>query len=354
MCHFKWQYTKFRYYNHSQYEGGVGVDLQSKKKVRIGSKQLIREINQALIVSMVRSSGTISRSAIAKATGLSRAAVSGITAGLIEQGLLYEDAIGESAGGRRPVMLKFVPAAGFVLGVSVSQDEISTVLCDLEATIAETRCEPLRDLGVDAVAAAISRSSAELRLLAGTRPVYGIGVSLEASVVELAQPIVELLSAELGIPAIVDSQVNSLVALAHVRESNRADSSMVLFNLGASVGVGMLVNGEIYRPSPSETYRPTNIYFDRSELSDISNFLSPLMPELVVISGEDEDRAESVRDTLNSFLQGKYLAGAGRKANVSVLVREENTLSLGAATLILGELYRPATRPLGANLTLFS
>ncbi|VAW09636.1 hypothetical protein MNBD_ACTINO02-1256, partial [hydrothermal vent metagenome] len=49
------------------------------QRVRTGSKQLIREINQTIVLNVVREQGLASRSQIAVATGLSPATVSGIT-----------------------------------------------------------------------------------------------------------------------------------------------------------------------------------------------------------------------------------------------------------------------------------
>ena len=59
-------------------------------KPRAGSKALIREINEALVLDVVRTQSPVSRATITGQTGLSAASVTGITGMLIQSGLLVE------------------------------------------------------------------------------------------------------------------------------------------------------------------------------------------------------------------------------------------------------------------------
>ena len=59
-------------------------------KLRTGSKDLIREINEALVLDVVRRHESVSRSLIAADTGLSHGTVTGITAKLLQAGILAE------------------------------------------------------------------------------------------------------------------------------------------------------------------------------------------------------------------------------------------------------------------------
>ena len=73
--------------------------------MRAGSKQLIREINQTIVLNAIRTHGALSRTDIAGISKLSLAAISGITAELIDLGFVYERQVGMSTGGRPPVLL---------------------------------------------------------------------------------------------------------------------------------------------------------------------------------------------------------------------------------------------------------
>ncbi len=55
-----------------------------------GSKELIRDMNSHLILEMILKEGTISRAALSKTSGLTKATVSAIVQKLIEQNLVIE------------------------------------------------------------------------------------------------------------------------------------------------------------------------------------------------------------------------------------------------------------------------
>lgn len=65
---------------------------------------------------------------------------------LITDGLVYETGLGESSGGRKPLMLLFNSRAGFVLGIEVSVQYIKGALTDLAGTIETELTFPLRSM----------------------------------------------------------------------------------------------------------------------------------------------------------------------------------------------------------------
>lgn len=71
-------------------------------KPRAGSKALIREINEALVLDVVRAQRPVARANIATTTGLSPATVTGITSKLLRAGLLIETDVVRGTGGRPP------------------------------------------------------------------------------------------------------------------------------------------------------------------------------------------------------------------------------------------------------------
>ena len=107
--------------------------------MRAGSKQLIREINQTIVLNAIRTHGALSRTDIAGISKLSLAAISGITAELIDLGFVYEHQVGVSTGGRPPVLLALNNQAGYVVGVKLTEDAVIVALTDLEATIVASR-----------------------------------------------------------------------------------------------------------------------------------------------------------------------------------------------------------------------
>ena len=104
----------------------------------------MRAINRFKILQTIRTHKLISRVDITKATGLSQAAVTGITADLIKDGLLLEKRPGESEGGRPPILIALNPDGAYAVGVYLSISQINVLIIDLEATIRASYEMPLR------------------------------------------------------------------------------------------------------------------------------------------------------------------------------------------------------------------
>ena len=64
----------------------------------LGHRDLIRAINRSAILNTIKELGPISRAETARLTNLSAATVSGITAELIDDGLVFEKETGDSEG----------------------------------------------------------------------------------------------------------------------------------------------------------------------------------------------------------------------------------------------------------------
>ena len=75
-------------------------------KKKIGSFSLMKRMNIALILNLIRERGVVSRIDIAKETGLTAATVTNLTAELIDNNLVEEFSTGASTGGRKPILLK--------------------------------------------------------------------------------------------------------------------------------------------------------------------------------------------------------------------------------------------------------
>ncbi|MFP4017275.1 MAG: winged helix-turn-helix domain-containing protein, partial [Halanaerobiales bacterium] len=71
-----------------------------------GSFELMKKMNQKVILKLIYKEKSISRAQIAEITGLSPATVSNISKEMLEMELIKETTRGESRGGRKPVLLE--------------------------------------------------------------------------------------------------------------------------------------------------------------------------------------------------------------------------------------------------------
>lgn len=234
--------------------------------LRKGNRELIKRINRNLVLNVVKSRGPVSRSEIARLSGLSLATISGITAELLETGLVYEEGEGESSGGRRPVLLRLNRQAGFVVGVKLMEHAVTSALTDLDAQVLHHRITPLaRPEGkwkpedvLPTVIRAIEATIAEAGL--DRERVLGVGVGMaglvdgEAGVcryspffgwqdAEIAAPIAD----ELELPVYLENDVNTLTIAEQWFGYGHGVDHFVVVTVGRGVGAGIVVNGQFYR-----------------------------------------------------------------------------------------------------------
>jgi predicted NBD/HSP70 family sugar kinase len=241
--------------------------------MRSASRTLIRDINRSLVLNLVRERGSLSRAEIARISGLSPSTVTAITAALLADGYLIEDATpggghdGEerapSRVGRPGNPLRVDPRAGFVVGLKVAADAVTAVLTDLaaEPLVLETLLRPV-DLPAAKAAGlmsdAVERATRKARIRRGALLGVGIGVPgivhPERLYVERS-PLVEwsdvdlagLVEERTGLPVHIDNDVNTLTIAEQLFGAGRGLAHFLVVTVGRGIGMGVVVNGTLYR-----------------------------------------------------------------------------------------------------------
>ncbi len=101
----------------------------------VTDRYFIREMNEKLVLKTIIQETHISRADISKKTNLNKATVSSIVANLLEKELILETGIGESNGGRKPIMVTYHKEAALSLSIDLGNDYISAILTYLDGTI---------------------------------------------------------------------------------------------------------------------------------------------------------------------------------------------------------------------------
>ena len=206
--------------------------------------------------------GHISRADLGRATGLSRMTLSQRLATLVEFGLVEELADTVPSGGRPTRMIGLNTAFGVILSADVGESLIRLGVADLAGNLLarsevpyhpEDGPEPALSLIVDGLD----------RLLDGfaTRqfPV-GIGVSMPAPTDAAAGvvmgpsilrgwdgfPLTDWLENALGIPAMIENDVN-LLTLFEARRTATPSDYFLFIKMGTGIGSGLIAGGELFR-----------------------------------------------------------------------------------------------------------
>lgn len=99
------------------------------------STSIVRTYNAAVILQALHRAGSCSRSRLTELTHMSPATVSRITARLIDQGIVIEERVGRSTGGRPPVILRLNYERLYVIGIRLLRDQVSLGIFDLNGRL---------------------------------------------------------------------------------------------------------------------------------------------------------------------------------------------------------------------------
>jgi predicted NBD/HSP70 family sugar kinase len=226
-------------------------------------KRTIKEINQKLILNLIREQQPISRVEIARQTQLQRSTVTIITNRLLQQQWICEGESGRYGGGRRPKNLYLNTNRFHVLGVEVSKDETILALADLNGKLLsreymKTKVDDSRffvHLGEK-----IQRFSKQSRSRTGIK-VAGVGVGLPGYIEKTTGRIIaaenfgwmdvaagDYLRKRFDLP-IYFGNTAKLAAFAEMWFAESKHGSLhnfVYVTTRDGLGTGIVLNGEIY------------------------------------------------------------------------------------------------------------
>jgi predicted NBD/HSP70 family sugar kinase len=180
---------------------------------------------------------------------------------LIEEGLVVEDGYARSSGGRRPLVYSIKADAMYMLTVAMDQFSTRIQLVDLlNNPVADMVIVELRLLNNrEALPQLIVNINNYINSVGIARDKYaGIGIGMPGFInvnegINYTyldaddQSLTQLITLETGVPTYIDND-SSLIALAEQKFGiAKAQKDVMVINLGWGIGLGMIVNGEIYR-----------------------------------------------------------------------------------------------------------
>src|SRR6201996_3188478 len=97
--------------------------------------QLIRAMNEQLLLSQIRQLGVCSRADLARLSGLSKPTVSLALANVERSGLVRTAGQRTGVPGRSAVLYEISPEAGYVLGVDIGHEYLRGAVADLTGVV---------------------------------------------------------------------------------------------------------------------------------------------------------------------------------------------------------------------------
>lgn len=223
-----------------------------------GDATLIRRVNASAVIELIREQGPITRAEVARALRLSLPTITRIVTELIDQGLVREEHVARSGGGRRPSLLEFNVRSGLVIGVYIGRN-IDAALADLNGAILSQTTVPAASgaAGVARLVDVIEGLCAHAREL--NIPVRGAGIGVP-SIVEYPRGVVVLspmldwrdlelrqhLEGIFDFPVLVQNEIDLLTLGESWRGAGRNLRNVACISLGAGIGAGLVIDGQAY------------------------------------------------------------------------------------------------------------
>ncbi len=239
--------------------------------MRTGRRELIRDLNRALVLNLVRERRSISRADIARITGLSPSTVTSITASLLADALLVEAGPDASqrdrsgSVGRPATLLRVDPAARHVVGVKLAPESLTATVTDLDAEpLAMVTLPHGTDATLDEASSLIATALEQLLREAGLQDEepLGIGIGMPGGIDPASgdvarSPLPEwigpglaaTLERRLGVPVLIDNDVNTLTVAEHLYGAGRGLDHLLVISIGRGIGMGAVIDGEVARGS---------------------------------------------------------------------------------------------------------
>jgi predicted NBD/HSP70 family sugar kinase len=180
-------------------------------------------------------------------------------ADLQEKGLVEEVGMGQSMGGRLPILLSVIDDARHLISVDLANDELRGAVVNLRNEVINTVTLPIADRTGDAALTLVYELLDGL-VYATDRPILGIGIGTPG-LVDTAKGIVlravnlewrdlplgSLLRERYGLPVYVanDSQLAALAQ--HMFGGQQYGSNLVVLKISHGVGAGIVLNGGLFQ-----------------------------------------------------------------------------------------------------------
>jgi predicted NBD/HSP70 family sugar kinase/predicted transcriptional regulator len=237
------------------------MKTEKTREVKMVDIHDIRNINQTVLLHLIRERQPISRAEIAKITGLRPGTISSIVNRLILKGVIYEGAEGPSSGGRKPTYLYINGENAYVLAIDIGVRDTVYAVSDFNGRILKqkamaTEGKPQKFL--EKLAAEIEKT---IKTVYPRVKFAAVGVSVpglirrETGEVAVSPnlewnnlPVKAILEAKLKLPVYVENDANAAAfsELWYGPLDEIRVKTLLYILVVDGLGTGLIINGELH------------------------------------------------------------------------------------------------------------
>jgi predicted NBD/HSP70 family sugar kinase len=240
-----------------------GLATGQVRSLQAARPQLLRAMNEQLLLQHIRQVGPCSRAELARLSGLSKPTVSLALANVERSGLVREAGQRTGVPGRSAVLYEIRPDAGYVLGLDIGREYLRGALADLTGEVIARSSQRSRTSSVSGRVGELIGLADELCTHAGitrsdvTQTVIGSPgvydsrrntIALAGGLAGLSKPtVLKQLRAAFG-PLLVlenDADAASLAEREHGHGNQVGTFAFVW--VGTGIGMGLVIDGHLHR-----------------------------------------------------------------------------------------------------------
>jgi len=226
-------------------------------------QEMIKDINQKKILQLLQKRREMTKQEMSQILGLSIPTISNNINELMKEGLVEEGGVADSTGGRKPVIIRFLPDARFSFGVDISTQHVHIVLTNLDSQIRHqvkfpfSRMETIEDI-MKKIAERIQEIIKEQQIEG--KKVVGIGFSLPGTVneeignLEMAPNLglyhisfKNRFSSFYSVPIYIENEANAAaLGELHLGVAKQMQN-LVYLSIKEGIGSGIVIQGHLYK-----------------------------------------------------------------------------------------------------------
>ena len=225
--------------------------------------QLLRALNEQLLLRHIRQLGQCSRAELARLSGLSKPTVSLALANVERSGLVREAGQRTGVPGRSAVLYEIRPEAGYVLGLDIGHQYVRGALADLTGDVIARSELRTRASSTSGRVAELVRLADELcegagiarslvtQTVIGSPGVYDPGhnaIALAGGLAGWGKPaVLAELRAAFGQQLLVENDVDAATLAEREHGHGREVRTFAFVSIGTGIGMGLVIEGNLHR-----------------------------------------------------------------------------------------------------------
>lgn len=226
-------------------------------------QETIKVLNQKRIIQLLYRKKQLTKQEISKALSISIPTVITNVRDLIDQGFLDETEVGKSSGGRKPVIVRFLPDFMYSLGVLFTKHHIRIVLTNLNFHIIDEKILHVTYKQNDFNSVInLVKEEIDIIVKANNIPInklLGIGFSLPGTVNEenlllknapnlnLKNISFKDFQKDFTVPLHIENEANASAYAESFINFNYVKNSLVFLSITDGIGTGILINDTVYK-----------------------------------------------------------------------------------------------------------